>query len=311
MNQWTPAEMPLLSGKTAIVTGANSGLGFHTAIELARAGAQVILACRNREKTEAAMRQMHAAVPQARLEYMPLDLSDLDSIAVFAADFKAAHPHLHILHNNAGVMALPLLRTRQGFEMQIGTNHLGHFALTGLLMERLLATPGARVVNTASLAHTWTRGLDLADLNWEHKRYWKWDAYGKSKLANLLFTYELQRRLTAAGAGLLSLAAHPGYAATQLQLAGPEMEKSSLGRLLMQAGNTLLAQSAERGAYPQLYAASMPEVRGGEYFGPHALGQSRGYPKRVGSNRASRNETAARELWARSEGLTGVRFSLA
>lgn len=311
MNQWTPAEMPVLNGKVAIVTGANSGLGFHAALELSRAGAQVILACRSRDKAEVAVRQIRLAVPQAQPEFMALDLSDLDTVASFAERFKAAHSKLHILHNNAGVMALPLLRTRQGFEMQIGTNHLGHFALTGRLMERLLATPGARIVNTASLAHNWTRGLDLADLNWEHKRYWKWDAYGKSKLANLLFTYELQRRLSAAGAGLLSLAAHPGYAATQLQLAGPEMEKSSLGRLVMQAGNALLAQSAERGAYPQLYAATMPEVRGGQYFGPHALGQSRGYPKRVGSNRASRDEDAARALWTASEQFTGVRFALA
>ena len=163
MSKWTPADMPDLNNKLAVVTGANSGLGYHTTRELARRGAQVVLACRSREKTETAMREIKATVPGARLEFMPLDLADLDSIATFAKAFKTRHQELDILHNNAGVMALPLVRTRQGFEMQIGTNHLGHFALTGLLLDVLLRTPGARIVNTASLAHNWTRGMDLDD----------------------------------------------------------------------------------------------------------------------------------------------------
>lgn len=310
MNPWTPAEMPMQNGRVAIVTGANSGLGYYTALELARSGATVILACRSRERTEPALGRIRAELPAAKLQFMALDLSDLDSVRSFADQFKLAHQRLDLLHNNAGVMALPLLRTAQGFEMQIGTNHLGHFALTGLLLPMLLATSGARIVNTASLAHTWTRGLDLADLNWERKRYWKWDAYAKSKLANLLYTYELQRRLDRTGTDLLSLAAHPGYAATNLQLAGPALENSRLGQALMRVGNALLAQPADRGAYPQLYAATMPEVRGGTYFGPNGLGQTRGYPRRVGSNRASRDESAARALWALSEQLTGVRYGL-
>ena len=308
MSHWTTADMPDLKNKLAVVTGANSGLGFHTAFELARNGAQVVLACRGREKAESAMHAIKAAVPGAQLEFMALDLADLDSIAAFAKTFKAGHQKLDILHNNAGVMALPLVRTKQGFEMQIGTNHLGHFALTGLLLDVLLAASAARVVSTASLAHNWTRSMDFGDLNWERKRYKKWDAYGKSKLANLLFAYELQRRLSKAGARAISVAAHPGYAATNLQTAGPTMEKSALGQMFMRIGNALLAQSAEMGALPQLYAASMPDVRGGDHYGPDRMGGNRGYPKKVGSNQASRDEDSARRLWALSEKLTDVRY---
>ena len=308
MSNWTAADMPDLKNKLAIVTGANSGLGYHTTCELARNGAQVILACRGREKTEAAMKEIKAAVPGAKLEFMALDLADLDSIAAFAKAFKAQHKKLDILCNNAGVMALPFVRTKQGFEMQIGTNHLGHFALVGQLLDVLQATSGARVVSTASMAHTWTKGMDLGDLNWERKSYKKWDAYGKSKLANLLFTYELQRRLSKAGANLIGVAAHPGYAATNLQSAGPTMEKSAIGQFFMKIGNALLAQPAEMGALPQLYAATMPDVRGGEYYGPNQMGGNRGYPTKVGSNKASRNEEVAHDLWALSEKLTGVRY---
>lgn len=308
MSKWTPADMPDLKGKLALVTGANSGLGFYTARELARKGAQVVLACRSREKTETALRDIRAAVPGAVVEFMPLDLSDLDSVRAFAEAFKAKHRRLDILCNNAGVMALPLARTKQGFEMQIGTNHLGHFALTGLLLDMLRSTPGSRVVSIASMAHRWTLGLDLEDLNWERKRYKKWDAYGKSKLANLLFTYELQRRLTKAGIGVISAAAHPGYSSTNLGFAGPAMEKSAFGRLTMQIGNGLLAQSAEMGAFPQIYACSMPDLQGSDYIGPDGWRQLRGHPKKVGSNRASRNEDTAQGLWTLSEKLTGVRY---
>ncbi len=308
MSKWTAAEMPDLKDKVAIITGANSGLGYHTALELACHGAKVILACRNRDKTEAAMGRINAAAIGADAEFMALDLADLDSIAGFATAFKARFAKLDILNNNAGVMALPLVRTRQGFEMQIGTNHFGHFALTGRLMDVLKKTPGARVVNTASLAHVWTTGLDLDDPNWERKPYKKWDAYGKSKLSNLLFTYELQRRLNQTGSNVISVAAHPGYAATNLQAAGPAMEKSAMTGLLMKVGNSLFAQPAEMGALPQLYAATMPDLRGGEYYGPDGFGGNRGYPKKVRSNAASRNEDTARALWTLSENLTGVRY---
>ncbi len=307
MSKWTPADMPDMKGKLAIVTGANSGLGFYTARELARKGAQVVLACRSKEKTETALRDIRAAVPGAVIEFMPLDLSDQDSIRSFTEAFKTKHRRLDVLCNNAGVMALPLARTKQGFEMQIGTNHLGHFALTGLLLDLLKATPGSRVVNVASMAHRWTRGLNLDDLNFERSTYRKWDAYGKSKLANLLFTYELQRRLAKSGAGTTSVAAHPGYSATNLGYAGPAMEKSAFGKATMWLGNALLAQPGEMGAYPQIYASSMP-VQGSDYIGPDGWRQLRGYPKKVGSNRASRDEDTAKGLWTLSEKLTGVRY---
>ncbi|HET8708233.1 MAG TPA: SDR family NAD(P)-dependent oxidoreductase, partial [Pseudomonadales bacterium] len=196
MGHWTPANMPNLSDKVAIVTGANSGLGFQTTLELARHGAKVILACRDQGKTQAAMHSIQLQVPNAKLEFMKLDLADLDSVAAFADAFKQKYKQLDFLFNNAGVMALPETRTRQGFEMQFGTNHLGHFALTGHLLPTLLATPGARIINTASLAHDMARrGLSFDDLNWQRRTYHKWGAYGASKLSNLLFTYEMNRRL--------------------------------------------------------------------------------------------------------------------
>lgn len=307
MARWTAAQIPDLTGKVAVVTGANSGLGYYTARELARHGAHVVLACRTRAKTEAALAQMQAEGAGDRLEFMVLDLADLDSVRAFAQAFKVRHGRLDILCNNAGVMALPLTRTKQGFEMQLGTNHLGHFALTGLLLDVLNATPGSRVVNTASLAHTWTRALDLDDLNWERAPYRKWDAYGKTKLANLLFTYELQRRLAKRGAAPLAVAAHPGYSATNLQTS-ESRHSTGLDRLAMVIGNALFAQSAEMGALPQLYAATMPDVRGGEYFGPDGFGGNRGHPTRVRSNRASRDEAVAAKLWDASERLTGFSY---
>ena len=305
---WSPADIPDLGGKVAVVTGANSGLGYYTALELARKGAQVVLACRSRDKTEAAMGAMRGEVAGAQLEFMPLDLSDLASVRAFAEGFHARHARLDILCNNAGVMALPFTRTRDGFEMQIGTNHLGHFALTGLLLDRLKATPGARVVTVASLAHRWTRRLDPDDLNFEKSRYWKWDAYGKSKLANLVFTFELDRRLRQAGAGVLAVAAHPGYSATNLMFVGPAMERSALGKWFMSTGNALLAQPASRGALPQLCAATLPGVEGGDYWGPDGFRQLWGNPKRVGCRREARDVELGRRLWEASERLTGVRY---
>jgi hypothetical protein len=237
---------------------------------------------------------------------MDLDLADLQSVRRFAEEFLARHNKLHVLCNNAGVMALPYRKTTDGFEMQIGTNHLGHFALTGHLLRRLLDTPGARVVTVSSGAHRVGR-IRFDDLNWE-KGYRKWLAYGQSKLANLLFAYELQRRLDAAGAQLISVACHPGYAATNLQLAGPRMEGSSLMEFLSQLSNRLVAQSAAMGALPTLYAATAPDVRGGDYIGPDGLFENWGYPKKVRSNRQSHDHEAARRLWEISERLTGVRY---
>jgi NAD(P)-dependent dehydrogenase (short-subunit alcohol dehydrogenase family) len=308
---WTTADIPDLDGKIAVVTGANSGLGFFTTLALASHGAHVVLACRAGDKTEAAIRDIRSSQPDAKLEFMPLDLSDLSSVRAFAAAFTARHPRLDILVNNAGVMALPLRRTKDGFEMQIGTNHLGHFALTALLFERLKATPGARVVNVASLAHRWTRALDPDDLNFEKSRYEKWDAYGKTKLANLVFTHELDRRLRKAGVPVLVAAAHPGYSSTNLGFAGPAMEKSSLGKWIMDAGNALFAQSAADGALPQIYAATMLDVQGGDYFGPDGFRQLRGrQPRKVGCRSEARDPALGAKLWEVSERLTGISYGI-
>ncbi|MEN8719202.1 MAG: oxidoreductase, partial [Oceanococcaceae bacterium] len=208
-NKWTPADMPSLAGKRALVTGANSGLGLYTTQGLAAAGASVIMACRNPAKAEAALATVKAAVPAADVELMTLDLADLASVRAFAEAVAAAHPVVDLLVNNAGVMAVPFQKTKDGFEMQIGTNHFGHFALTGLLLPQLQAAPAARVVSVASMAHRWTRRMNLDDPNFQNSRYNKWDAYGKSKLANLLFMFELNRKLQAAGAPITSVAAHP------------------------------------------------------------------------------------------------------
>jgi NAD(P)-dependent dehydrogenase (short-subunit alcohol dehydrogenase family) len=303
---WTADQIPDLGGKTAIVTGANSGLGFETAFELARNGAQVVLACRDLEKAAATAAAIHAAQPEATVESLQLDLADLASVRAFAEKFLSSHRELHLLCNNAGVMALPLLRTADGFEMQFGTNHLGHFALTGLLLERLMQTPGARIVTTSSTAHK-VGHIDFDDLQSE-RSYSRMRAYGRSKLANLLFAYELQRRLAASGASAVSLASHPGYAATNLQLAGPRMSGSSWMERAVEWANRVFAQSAAMGALPTLYAATSPGARGGDYFGPSDYFESWGHPKKVQSNGRSHDAETGRRLWEVSETLTGVRF---
>lgn len=304
--RWTAARMPSLKGRLAVVTGANSGLGLETSIALAAAGAEVIMACRNPAKADSALTEVRTRVPGAKLTAMRLDLAELASIRSFAADIKSGHPRLDLLINNAGVMAIPLSRTADGFEMQIGTNHLGHFALTGLLLDALQAAPAARIVNLASLAHRWTLGMDLDDVNFERRGYNKWDAYGKSKLANLLFTFELARRLP--DAQLIAVAAHPGYASTNLQMVGPQMENSRIGQALMSAGNALLGQSAAMGALPTLYAATARDVINGDYFGPGGFQQLHGHPRKVGCRAAARDEKRAAALWAISQELTGVRY---
>jgi NAD(P)-dependent dehydrogenase (short-subunit alcohol dehydrogenase family) len=290
MAKWTAANIPSQDGRTVVITGANSGIGAITARELARAGARVIIACRNTAKGAAA-----AAAMTGTVEVRALDLADLSSVRAFADGV----PELDVLINNAGVMALPLRRTADGFEMQIGTNHLGHFALTGLLLDRIRD----RVVTVASGAHRVGR-IRLDDLNWERGRYQRWLAYGQSKLANLLFTYELQRRLSAAGSSIRALAAHPGYARTNLQ-----SHTESIQDRLMAIGNRLLAQSADMGALPTLYAAVV-DLPGGTYIGPDGRFEQSGHPKIVQSNSASRNTDTAARLWDLSEQLTGVTYKL-
>jgi NAD(P)-dependent dehydrogenase (short-subunit alcohol dehydrogenase family) len=304
--KWTAADMPDQSGRTAIVTGANSGLGLATARELARAGAGVWLAVRDEEKGRRAMSSIHNLVPDADVTVGLLDLADLRSVRGFAESFAAPGRQLDLLINNAGIMAAPRRLTRDGFESQFGTNHLGHFALTGLLLPALLKAPAPRVVTVSSTLHR--RGtMNFDDLQGEHK-YSRWGAYGQSKLANLMFCFELQRRAVAADTTLLSLAAHPGYAATNLQFAAPDRfyEKA-----YMWIGNRLFAQSADMGALPTLYAATVPDLPGGTYVGPGGAGEQRGHPKVVTAAGKAYDEPAWRRLWEFSEQLTGVHYEFA
>jgi NAD(P)-dependent dehydrogenase (short-subunit alcohol dehydrogenase family) len=302
---WSTEQIPDLSGRTAVVTGANSGLGFETALALARAGAHVVVACRDKAKGEEAMDRIVDVAPSATLRFEELDLASLDSVRDFASRFLALARPLDMLVNNAGVMAIPRRETADGFEMQIGTNHLGHFALTGLVLESLLARPGSRVVSVSSEVARIGR-IRFGDLQ-SSERYSKWSAYAQSKLANQLFTLELDRR--AKNRGVVSVAAHPGYAATNLQAVGPRMSGSKLMEQLTGLENALFAQPATMGALPVLYAAAASGVRGAQYFGPDRLFGMRGFPKQVPFVRAARSPQTARRLWEVSEELTGVSFS--
>jgi NAD(P)-dependent dehydrogenase (short-subunit alcohol dehydrogenase family) len=303
---WTAADIPDLSGRDAVVTGANSGLGLQIALELARHGVRVVLACRDTGKGDDAAARIRESAPQSKLEVARLDLADLTSVRAFADRYQSERTGLDLLVNNAGVMALPHRRTTDGFEMQLGTNHLGHFALTGLLLPALLEREAARVVTMSSGAHQMGR-IRFDDLQSE-RRYQRWLAYGQSKLANLLFAFELSRRAAVADLDLTSVAAHPGYAATNLQSAGARMEGSGLKEQLAKLGNRLFAQSDAQGALPALYAATMPDVTGGEYFGPDGFSGARGYPTRAHTTKAARDPDLARRLWEVSEELTGVSY---
>ncbi len=298
--RWTAADIPDQRGRVAVVTGANSGLGLATARELARAGARVVLATRSTQKGEDAASRIASTVPGAELDPAVLDLADLDSVRAFAA---AAPARVDLLINNAGVMAAPRRVTKQGFESQLATNHLGHFALTGLLLGRLLSAPAPRVVTVSSTLHR--RGtMNFDDLQGERK-YSPWGAYGQSKLANVMFCFELQRRATEAGTALLSMAAHPGYAATNLQFAATDRFYE---KVIGWIGNRVFAQSADMGALPTLYAATVPDLPGGTFVGPGGRSEQRGYPKVVTAAGKAYDEQAWRRLWDISEELTGVRY---
>ena len=303
--KWTAERIPDQTGRIAIVTGANSGLGLATARELARRGAHVALAVRNTEKGEAARREIEAAVPEAAVRVRKLDLGSLDSVRAFAEEFRSDNVGLDLLINNAGLMAPPRGETADGFELQIGTNHLGHFALTGLLLDHMQAREDARVVTVSSGAHRMGH-IDFDDLHGE-RSYNRWLRYGQSKLANLLFAQELDRRLRAAGSAVKSMAAHPGYAATNLQTAAPPFIDAMVGRI----GTLLIAQSGDKGALCQLYAATEPGLEGGSFVGPDGFYEQRGHPKLVRPhNREAYDEEIARRLWEVSEELTGVSFDL-
>ncbi|TFC01406.1 SDR family NAD(P)-dependent oxidoreductase [Cryobacterium adonitolivorans] len=309
---WTEDKIPDLTGTTAIVTGANSGLGFVTAAQLAAHGASVTLAVRDAAKGTAAVERMRPRLPDADLTVRVLDLASLDSIAAFAAGFMADTGRLDLLVNNAGVMNLPQRRTADGFEMQFGTNHLGHFALTGRVLPLLVASPDARVVTLSSAVHRIGR-MNFDDLMGA-KRYRPWPAYGQSKLANLLFTSELQRRSAAAKLSLRAVAAHPGFALTNLQTAGPAMRgaKTTTRRSRLVAALTReFAQPAVWGALPTLYAATLPGLAGNSFVGPEGFGQQHGHPVPVTRSKRAQNTDDARRLWTESERLTGVTYAFA
>ncbi|MCX4761989.1 oxidoreductase [Streptomyces sp. NBC_01275] len=303
MSGWSTYDIPDQGGRTAVVTGANSGLGYVTARELARKGARVVLACRSEARGRAAVELLRDEVPGSDVELRVLDLGDLASVREFAAGLP--YERVDLLVNNAGVMAMPYGTTVDGFETQFGVNHLGHFALTGLLLPALLATPGARVVTVSSFAHL-LGNIDIHDLNSE-RRYRRWTAYGRAKTANLLFTHEFARRLEATGADVVAAAAHPGYAATNLQTAGPRAEGRRVAERLMELGNRVIAQPAEAGALPALYAATAPGVRPDSFTGP-SFAMWRGAP--APSRRApwTLDDRASAALWAESERLTGVSY---
>jgi NAD(P)-dependent dehydrogenase (short-subunit alcohol dehydrogenase family) len=297
MAKWTTANIPDQTGRTAVITGANTGLGYETAGALAAKGAHVVLAVRNLEKGKAAADLIARATPGASVAIQELDLTSLDSIRSAADQLRADHDSIDLLINNAGVMMTPKSTTKDGFELQFGTNHLGHFALTNLLLDRVLAAPGSRIMTVSSQGHRFVRGIRFDDLQWE-RDYGRVRAYGQSKLANLMFTYELQRRLQ--GTNTIAVAAHPGGSNTELT--------RNLPRLVALASRPLepLFQSADMGALPTLRAATDPGVIGGQYYGPDGFGEQRGYPKVVASSEASHDTAAQRRLWSVSEELTSV-----
>ncbi|WP_060884792.1 oxidoreductase [Streptomyces caniscabiei] len=305
MTDWNVRDIPDQHGRSAVVTGANSGIGYAAARALARRGAHVVLACRSAERGAAALERMSAEVPDGSVELMRLDLGDLGSVREFADAYAQASDRLDLLVNNAGVMAVARSRTADGFETQFGTNHLGHFALTGLLLPALLATPGARVVTVSSLMHL-RANIDIDDLDSE-RPYGRWLAYGRSKTANLLFTHELARRLAANGSDVVAAAAHPGYASTNLQTAGPSAEGRKSVERFMRVGNRFFAQSAEGGALPTLYAATAPDVRPDSFIGP-SFAMWRGSPAPSLRARWTRDDRASERLWAASAQLTGVTY---
>lgn len=301
MTKWTAVDIPDQTGRTAIITGANTGLGYETAAALAAHGARVVLAVRNLDKGKRAVERIKAAFPSADVRLQELDLTSLESVRVAAAALRSDYDRIDLLINNAGVMYTPKSTTKDDFELQFGTNHLGHFALTGLLLDRLLPVAGSRVVTVSSVGHRVRAAIHFDDLQWE-RRYNRVGAYGQSKLANLLFTYELQRRLAPRGS-TIAVAAHPGVSNTELTRNLPKLVAAAAAVLMRP-----VIQGADMGALPILRAATDPAVAGGQYFGPAGLGEIRGYPKVVASSAQSHDPELQRRLWLVSEELTGVSY---
>ena len=304
MTNWTTDAIGNLDGKVVVVTGGNSGLGFETVKVLAAKGAEVIMASRNESKANAAITKIKAENASANVVFIAIDMANLNSIKAFSEIFHERYDRLDILMNNAGVMAIPHRKTADGFEMQLGTNHLGHFALTGLLLDRLLSTPGSRVVSTTSVAAI-TGRLNFEDLMFEARRYSRWTAYNQSKLSNMLFGRELQRRLSAAGKETISVLAHPGFSATNLQ-EGPADGGGFTGNM-MKSFLYMMCQPQEDGALPQIMAATAEGVKGDEYYGPEKM--RKGAPKKVDFPASGKNMGAAKNLWDVSVELTGVDYA--
>ncbi len=305
MAKWSADDIPDQTDRTILITGANSGLGLRSAEALAAKGARVLLACRNAERAATALEAVKAKATGPAPEVRTLDLQSLASVRTCAAEVAAELESLDVLMNNAGIMAVPRATTADGFESQLGTNHLGHYALTGLLLPTLLAAREPRVVTVSSNAHNLGR-MDFSDLFFERRRYSRWRAYGQSKLANLLFTSELQRQAVEHHTALTAVAAHPGYAATNLT-SGPAIGMAFV-RPVLAAADKIIGQPDHMGALPQLYAATMPDVMADDYWGPDAFREQRGYPTRVDRTKHAQSTTDARRLWELSEELTGVSY---
>ncbi len=308
MSQWTVNDIPDLQGYISIVTGANSGLGLETVRALSRKGSHVVMACRDMNKGQQVLNAIAADVPGASFELVQLDLASLDSVRNFFTTFQQSHDRLDLLFNNAGVMAIPRRETKDGFEMQFGTNHLGHFALTGLLLPLLLATPQSRIITTSSIARRMGK-VNLADPH-HRNSYSRWKTYAHSKRSNLLFSFELQRRLVAAGAQTISVAAHPGYANTNLQGTSAELSNAHVERTFYALFNSIIGQSSAMGASPQLYAGTSPAIHGGELVGPANFGGMRGYPRIETSAQKEDDRSVAARLWELSEELTDVNYTI-
>jgi len=313
LSRWTTAEIKDLSGTKAIITGANSGLGYETAKALAAKGAKVIVAGRNVEKCQEAAQSIKLQYPDSTIEVGFLDLADLTSVKVFAENHL--DEPLNFLINNAGIMATPYAQTVDGFEAQMGINHLGHFALAALLWSSLKKIDNARIVNVSSSAHRMGKLLraDEEEVNISKDKYRAWPVYGNSKLANLLFTYELNRKLKSAGHSQTVTTAHPGFSNTNLQsgmMRGRTGLFKDIAKALINAGNSIVAQSAQMGALPQIYAAVNPHLTNGEYIGPDGVFEAKGYPKIVASSANAQNAEVAHNLWLTSETLTGIKFKI-
>jgi NAD(P)-dependent dehydrogenase (short-subunit alcohol dehydrogenase family) len=308
---WTTAQIPDLTGAWALVTGASTGLGQQVALELARRGASVVLAGRSDERLAASVAGIRASRPEADLRTLRLDLADQAQIRKSAEQVLETYERIDLLFANAGVMATPKRRTTDGFELQIGTNHLGHFAFCGLVLPAMLATPhGARVVVTSSYMHRFAHGFDMRSLTpgGDPRPYRRWRSYNESKLANLLFMLELQRRSTSADLNLTSVAAHPGYTDTNLQQAGTTMDGTTVASRALTVLNRVVAQPASHGAWPLLMAGTQPGLPGGSYVGPSGPFEQRGRPRLVGMSSAASDPALASQLWEASEKATGVRF---